>query len=150
MCDADSTCVSIEWGDGKCRGSNTCTTEFFEFTDRTFDLYIKAPSAVGYVRYPKSACAGRNELWSVSTGSVDGVDGCAELCDEDPTCVSFEWKTGTACRGSNSCTLEHKATYALPNFLCARPRAHNARARARCPSRLAPAPTARGNACTAG
>ena len=149
MCDADSTCVSIEWGSGKCRGSRTCTTEFFYFTDKTFDLYIKAPSAVGYVRYPMSACAGRNELWEVEASDVNGVDGCAELCDEDPTCVSFEWKTGGACKGSTSCTLEHKTTWPLPNYLCDAPEL-TMRARPRCPSRLAPALTARGTACTAG
>lgn len=60
-----------------------------------------ATAVFGYTKYTTGGCAGRNELGGSEEPTVHA---CAELCDAESPCVSFEYdKDGTSCYLSTSC-----------------------------------------------
>ena len=75
--------------------SNQCTSRTGSLTSMTFELALS-----GYVRYDNMACSGRNEVGSWSSLTYEA---CQAKCDEDDTCVSFEFQKDGTCQASSSC-----------------------------------------------
>ena len=65
----------------------------------TFELALS-----GYVKYDNTACTGRNEVLSATTGYT--YVECQAVCDADATCRSFEFTPGGQCAASTSCVFE--------------------------------------------
>ena len=105
-CDADSTCVSFEYSKTgtECMRSTTCSSLDMTLNDPNdpFYFYLKLPQLDGYGSASSTGgCSGRNELGSTTGGTVQD---CADACDAEPTCVSFEYtKEGTTCQRSTTC-----------------------------------------------
>jgi len=68
-------------------------------TAMTFELALS-----GYVKYDNTACTGRNEILSATTGYT--YVECQAVCDADATCRSFEFTPGGQCAASTSCVFE--------------------------------------------
>ena len=65
------------------------------------EVYGPDPTPAGYSYSGFGGCSGRNELGGTTGGSVQD---CADGCDAEPTCVSFEYaKVGTTCQRSTTC-----------------------------------------------
>jgi len=110
LCDTESACVSFEFGisgtaNGKCQLSSTCLLADAVDNNGDWNLYIK--KAPFYAPKPKTVCSGRNELGKFYPKG--GLSTCADLCDLDPSCVSFEYSASGATKGkcqlSTSCDL---------------------------------------------
>ena len=58
----------------------------------------------GYVHYLNRGCNGRDEIF---LGKTNGRTECRLKCDDESSCVSFEWWEQTnECHVSSSCTYE--------------------------------------------
>ena len=73
---------------------NTVWTQSVSPSDGNLDVE-------GYTRYNTGGCIRRSEL-GITSG--ESLQECADGCNADATCVSFEYlKGGTACQRSTTC-----------------------------------------------
>merc|ERR1711865_1345433 len=79
-----------------CASGNTCVAK-----SSKCDIYTGRPVPEGYAKVITGGCPGRNELGSKHEAA--DVQACADKCDVEPTCVSFEYqKFGTTKATSNN------------------------------------------------
>ena len=76
-------------------------------------LFVADVKDIGYHHYTMVSCAGRNELFA---GNVAILYNCADICDQNSQCVSFEWwgvdnphpqYGSNYCQASSTCTYEN-------------------------------------------
>ena len=86
-------------------------------TPHTTDVvWLTDSTASQYTTLVGKACNGRNEICAKQqapcTTAADPA-GCAALCSQDSTCISYEWiHTYGGCQMSTSCTAELSSSFA--------------------------------------
>ena len=110
LCDNDASCLSFEFlpSDSTCQRSSTCSYALSaKDGGSAWHLYVKTATVPIYAMYDTGGCTGRNEL-GTATGTA--LAACQALCDNDASCLSFEFRpSDSKCQRSSTCS------YALSN-----------------------------------
>lgn len=103
-CEGTSACC---WIEGSCVDGSSCEPESVEPTRAPTQPPTEL-AATYFVGYETRGCSGRNELY---IGAQPTVEACADLCNANAACISFEYKKGTTkCQLSNSCLYGQSST----------------------------------------